>query len=181
MPPADPRRPADPPGPAELPAPPAVRRAGLVVVLQGVLGLVLAGVLALGASSDSVLGARTGYATAGFIGLFGAAAAALGAALVRGRRGARAPAIVLQILLLGVAWYTASGSGQVVAGVVVGAVAVVVVALLVGPSTSDWVAAQYVPPLAEPGTAPPGIAEVRARRESELSERGKRARRGRRR
>lgn len=137
---------ADPDGPP--PAPPAVRRAGLVVLLEGVAGLVFAGSIAVATASDPAASARAGYGTSGYFALMGVGVLLAGLALLRGRRAARAPAIVVQVLLLGAAWYLLVGSGQAVAGLALGVVSVVVIALLVGRATSEWVAAQYRPPLA---------------------------------
>ena len=160
-----------PPDPTKAPpAPSTVRRAGVVVAVQGAICVVFGVAIAIAASAQSGALARAGYGTAGYFVPVGLAIVAVGVALVRGRRGARAPAIVVQVLLLGASWYLLQGSQQPLAGLVVAAVSILVIALLVGRSTSDWVAAQYVPPLSEPGTEPPGLAEVRARQEREQSQ-----------
>ena len=129
------------------PAPTTVRRAGLLVLLEGVAALVFALTIALATVSDPQAPGRIGYGVAGYFGLVGVAVVVAGLALLRSRKAARAPSIVLQILLLGAAWYLLVGSGQAVAGLALGAVAVVVLVLLVGRATNDWVAAQYRPPM----------------------------------
>ncbi|GAB2911671.1 hypothetical protein GCM10027047_07290 [Rhodococcus aerolatus] len=136
----------DPAGPP--PAPAAVRRAGVVVLLQGAAALVFAVSIAFSTASDPGASARSGYGTAGYFAVMGVGIVLAGASLVRGRRAARAPAVVVQVLLLGAAWYLLVGSGQALAGVVMGLVAVAVLVLLLGRATSEWVAGQYRPPMA---------------------------------
>jgi hypothetical protein len=51
-------------------------------------------------------------------------------------------AVFAQLILLGVAWYVGTGSGQWLAGVVVAVVVLAVLALLFSPSALQWATAQ---------------------------------------
>ena len=109
-----------------------VRAAGLLVLLQG-----LAGVGIAGATLAVARGALVGV-TAVWLAGFGAILLAVGANLVRGRHGARTPAIVAQLLLLGVSWYAAGPSSQPAYGIPAAAFCVAVLALLFCPPTLRW-------------------------------------------
>ena len=115
----------------------AVRAAAVVVCLQGALGVLFAVALlvwALGGSQPvvDVLG------EAGYFAVLGAAVLVVGVALLNGRRWARTPALVLQILLIGVAWYTTGPSGRPEYGVPVGVVCLAVGAALLGRQARAW-------------------------------------------
>lgn len=112
-------------------APLGVRLAGVGVVVEGAAVLV-AGV--------AVLLAGGGFGVWGFLVLFGAAVAAVGVALLASRRGARSPAVVVQLLGLGVAFYAAVPSQRPEWGVPGALLAVaVLVGLLAGPARA-WAA-----------------------------------------
>ena len=81
-------------------------------------------------------------ATAAWLAGFGVILLAVGANLVRGQRGARVPAIVAQLLLLGVCWYAAGPSSQPVYGVSAAAFCVAVLVLLFCPPALRWAIAQ---------------------------------------
>ncbi|MGO1054493.1 hypothetical protein [Crossiella sp. CA198] len=121
-----------------LGAPRAVRVAGLLVGLQGLAGVVL--VLALlvraldGAPKPgNVFGEAAYFAvlTAGVL------AAAIG--LLRGKRWARSPAVVVEILLLGVAWYTLGPSGRWLIGSLAAIYCLAVLVLLFSTHARAWV------------------------------------------
>jgi hypothetical protein len=119
------------------PPPTSVRAAAAVVILQGALGVIFAGLLvvrALGGASrvGDVLG------EAGYFAVLGGCVLAVGVALLRGRRWARTPALVVQLLLLGVAWYAAGPSGRPEYGVPVGLVCLGVSAALLTPRARAW-------------------------------------------
>lgn len=123
----------------ERTVPGPVRAAGVLVGLQGLAGVTIAiGLLvaAGGGSSGSVSVAGTAAWLAGF----GVILLAVGAHLVRGRQGARSPAIVAQLLLLGVCWYAAGPSSQPSYGVPAAAFCVLVLVLLFRPSALRWAA-----------------------------------------
>ncbi|WP_307867728.1 hypothetical protein [Umezawaea beigongshangensis] len=116
--------------------PSAVRLAGVMTALQGLAGLGFAVALvvrAFGVESPGRVLGEAGYFTV----LCGGVAAA-GVALVIGRTWARTPAIVVQLLLLGVAWYAYGPSGQQLAGSLLGVYCAVVVALLFTAPAREW-------------------------------------------
>ncbi len=101
--------------------PPQVRLAGALVGLQGLAGVgvavaILVRAMAAGALSGALLG------EIGFFLLIGGAVLAVGAGLLRGRRWARSPAIVTQLLLLPVVYSLLGPSRQLLLGVLAGVV-----------------------------------------------------------
>jgi hypothetical protein len=80
-----------------------VRLAALGVLAEGVLGVVVAVLMALAGLTFSVWG---------FVALLGLAVGAAGIALLRGARGARGPSMVAQLLVLGCAFYAAVPSAR---------------------------------------------------------------------
>ncbi|HEV7830447.1 MAG TPA: hypothetical protein VGP04_16705 [Pseudonocardiaceae bacterium] len=122
---------------AEPAVPAAVRAAGLLVLLQGLVGIAIAGVLVLSAVRGSTGPVPVG-ATAAWLAGFGAILLAVGWNLVRGRHGARTPATVAQLLLLGVCWYAAGPSSQPSYGIPAGAFCVAVLVLLFCPPALRW-------------------------------------------
>ncbi|MGH3327795.1 MAG: hypothetical protein ACRDPT_08400 [Streptomycetales bacterium] len=132
--------PAPPPQPAE-PAPPATPRPLALVAATGLVALEAAVIGGLGGylmvnalvgAPDSVLSAEI----AGAIALAGGAALAFVArGLLRARRWTRAPALVVQLLSLPVAWNLLQ-SGRVAIGAPVMAVAAAAVILLFTPAVS---------------------------------------------
>ncbi|MGH4017501.1 MAG: hypothetical protein ACRDSL_26985 [Pseudonocardiaceae bacterium] len=115
-------------------APRPVRAAGLLVGVQGVAGVAAAVVVLL----SGFTGPAPTLATAVWFAGFGAILLAVGVNLVRGSHGARTPAIVAQILLLGVSWYAAGPSSQPVYGVPTAVFCVVVLGLLFCPPAVRW-------------------------------------------
>jgi hypothetical protein len=122
---------------AEPAAPRPVRAAGVLVGLQGLAGVAIAvGLLvaAMRGSTGPVLWGPLAACLAGFGGIL----LVVGAKLVWGRRGARTPAIVAQLLLLGVCWDAAGPSSQPAYGVPAAAFCVAVLALLFCPPALRW-------------------------------------------
>jgi hypothetical protein len=122
-------------------APHPVRAAGLLVLLQGLTGLVLAGVLLVAAliGPAGPVPLRAIVATVVTLALFGAIVMAAGVLLTLGRRGARTPAIVTQLLLLGVCWYAAVPSSRPAYGIPAAAYCVAVLVLLFCPPALRWI------------------------------------------
>ncbi len=119
----------------EVAAPLPVRAAGVLVGLQGVAGVAVAVAVLVRGSTGPVPIVPTAVWFAGF----GAVLLAVGANLVRGRLGARTPAVVVQILLLGVSWYAAGPSSQPAYGIPSAIFCVVVLVLLFSPPALRWV------------------------------------------
>ena len=96
-----------------VPSPASVRHAAVVVSLEGAALVVVALTLAvrhLGGVEDQPW--LSGYGTAGWFAIMGAAVLAAGWALWTGRRWGRGIAVFAQLLLLPVAWYMGVGSHQ---------------------------------------------------------------------
>lgn len=119
-------------------APLPVRVAGLLVGLQGIAGVLVAVALLLRGSAGPV----PVFATAVWFAGFGAILLAVGVNLARGRTGARTPAVVGQILLLGVSWYAAGPSAQPGYGISAAIFCVAVLVLLFTPAAVRWVTGQ---------------------------------------
>ncbi len=128
-----------------------MRRAGALTTLEGVVAVTVAVVLVIrqlmGGRSDVV----TGYGTALWFGVIGAAVGAGGLALMRGRRGGRAPAVIAQVLLVPVAWSLLVDSGQPLLGAVLAVVVVATLILLFAPASVRWMNEQYRRPERPPG------------------------------
>lgn len=116
----------------------SVRRAGWIVAVQGALGLLLAIVLIVRAAMGADQSLANGYGTAAWFGIFGVVVLAAGRALITGKRWGRGVAVVLQLLLLPVAWYATVESHRPVLGVPLGIVALAVLVLLFSPSAQLW-------------------------------------------
>jgi hypothetical protein len=118
--------------------PPApVRAAGVLVGLQALAAGVFTVALVVG-SGESELGRGAALGEAGFFLLVTAAVGALAAGLVRGRRWARTPALVVQLLLLPVVYSLLGPSRQVLLGLVCGALVFATFMLLVNERSRRW-------------------------------------------
>ena len=111
--------------------------AGALVTLQGLAGVgvavaILVRALAAGALSGALLG------EIGFFLLIGGAVLAVGVGLLRGRRWARSPAIVTQLLLLPVVYSLLGGSQQLLLGIVAGAFVLTTFLLLISERSRVW-------------------------------------------
>lgn len=119
-----------------MPSPTVVRAAGSLVGLEGLVGVGFAGFLALNATSAAQdVGGVLGEA--GLFLVIGAAVLALARGLARGRFWARTPAILVQLLMLPVAWSLLTGD-RVLLGLAAGLVPLAVLALLMCPPARDW-------------------------------------------
>ncbi|BBX04127.1 hypothetical protein BST36_17835 [Mycolicibacterium moriokaense] len=132
-----------------VPSPTTVRQAAIVVSLEG-----LAGVLAaLWYVGSGLLGTEepgmNKFGTALWFAVMGSAVLAAGWALWTGRRWGRGLAVFAQLILLGVAYYVAAGSGQWAAGIAVAVVALAILGLLFSPSALQWAGAQDSPASAD--------------------------------
>ncbi|MCA1655041.1 MAG: hypothetical protein LC635_00910 [Pseudonocardiaceae bacterium] len=121
----------------ESDAPTTVRGAGVLVGLQGLVGIVF-GVALLVRALSGATSIGNLYGEAAYFAVIGAAVTGCGVALVLGKRGARGPTTVVEILLLGVAWYATGPSGRPEYGIPVAAVCVVVLYLLYNARAREW-------------------------------------------
>lgn len=107
-------------------APPfTVRIAGVLTTLQAVVGLVFVGALVVRAITSGPGGVGSldpveTYGEAGYYGVLSVAVLAIGIAMSRGHHWARTPALLVQLLLLGAAWYAAGPSGRPLIGLLIG-------------------------------------------------------------
>lgn len=132
--------------------PPVLKFGALITILQGIVAFVI-GVLfiiedfrtmgeedSLLSETDATNWVGTGTAIFIFI-VFGAAV--VGAInMVRGRTWGRGPIVLLQILLLFVAFYMFSG-GQPAAGAAVALSAILILVGVLHPKTNEWYSAVY--------------------------------------
>lgn len=114
-----------------------MRYAGIVATAEGVVALVFAAVLVmrgLGGADQHIV---SGFGTAVWFALVGAGVIAAGWALITGRKWGRGIVVFANLLLLPVSWYVLR-SHQPAYAVVVGVVALGVLALLFSPSVVHW-------------------------------------------
>ena len=117
--------------------PPQVRLAGALVGVEGLAALVFTVVLLVQASSaDLPLGSVLGEAA--YFAVVGLALAAIGGGLLTGRRGARTPAIVVQLLLLPVVYSLIGPSQQLPLGIAAGVVVAGTFLLLISEAARMW-------------------------------------------
>ena len=118
-------------------APWQVRVAGVVVGLQGLIGIGFAVALAMRASS-SPAGVGAVLGEAGYFVVIGLALLLVGLGLLTSRRWARTPAIVTQLLLLPVVYSLLGPSHQLLLGIVTGVVVVATFLLLISEASREW-------------------------------------------
>ncbi|MFY9919846.1 MAG: hypothetical protein WAL26_15825 [Mycobacterium sp.] len=125
-----------------LRTPKAVRRAGVIVAVQGAAGLLAAVVYVVSGIGSGDQPGMNKFGTAAWFAIFGGAVLAAGLALWTGRRWGRGVAVFAQLLLLPVAWYLGVGSGRWIYGIGVAIVALITLVLLFSPSAVQWLSAQ---------------------------------------
>lgn len=108
-----------------------------MVAVQGAASAVVAIALVVRAAAAPD-GLTAGLATAVWFAICAAALLGMGIALWQGAHGARSPAVVVQLLLLGVAWYAAGPSAQPEYGLAAGAYCAVVLVLLFSAPAIRW-------------------------------------------
>ncbi|ONI83676.1 hypothetical protein ALI22I_35000 [Saccharothrix sp. ALI-22-I] len=116
--------------------PPAVRAAGALTALQGLAGLAFAVALVVRSFSAENSGAVLGEAA--YFVVLSAGVVAAGGGLVLGKHWGRTPAVVVQLLLLGVAWYMYGPSGRQLWGGLLGVYVVGTLVLLFTNPVRRW-------------------------------------------
>jgi hypothetical protein len=116
--------------------PRSVRLAGGIVGLQGLAGVVFAVIVLV---SPGSLTTRDRLGESAFFLLIAAVVVALGVALVLGKRGARSPAVVTELILVGIAGYVTVPSGQAAYGVPIAIVCVYALYLLLNADARNWI------------------------------------------
>ncbi|MDQ3579841.1 MAG: hypothetical protein M3443_20040, partial [Actinomycetota bacterium] len=122
----------------ESDAPRTVLGAGALVAAQGITGLVFAVLLLFSAFGGSSTPGNNVYGEAAYFAVVAGGVLACGVGLLLGKNWARSPSIVVQVLLVGVAWYASGPSGRPEFGIPVGVACLVVLVLLLRPSTTRW-------------------------------------------
>ena len=131
-----------------LESPRTVLGAGLLVSLQGLAGVVYALLLVVMAIGGSSSQGSNIYGQAAYFAALAGGVLACGVGLALGRHWARGPAIVIQLLLLGVSWYVIGPSDQPAYGTPIALMCVGVLVLLFLPASVEW--AQGTPPEPDP-------------------------------
>jgi hypothetical protein len=119
-------------------APPTIRGAGILVGLQGLTGVGFAVALVVRALGGASATGGNIYGEAAYFAVLGGAVVAVGVALSGGKHWARGPSVVVELLLLGVAWYATGPSGRPAIGVPVGVLCIVVLYLLFTVRSREW-------------------------------------------
>ena len=123
---------------ASAATPITVRGAGLVVTLQGLAGLGFAIAVLVRAFGGHSTPGNNLFGEAAYFAVLGGGVLACGIGLLLGRTWARTPSVVVEIILLGVAWYAIGPSGRPELGLPVAALAVLVIVLLFTARSRAW-------------------------------------------
>jgi hypothetical protein len=127
---------------AELfqPAPGEVRIAGAIAALPGLASVGFALVLLVDALSGNptTAGGNSVYGQAAYYAVLGAGLLACGVGLLLGYTWARSPALVIALVSIGVGWYVAGPSGQLLWGILVAAVGLGLIVLLFRAPARAW-------------------------------------------
>lgn len=118
--------------------PASVRRAAMLVALEGAAGIIAAALFAVRGLRGADQQIVNGFGNAAWFGLLGAVVLTAAWALWTGRRWGRGIAIYTQMLLLPVSWYVGVGSHQWTYAILVAALGVGILVLLFSPSTLAW-------------------------------------------
>lgn len=124
--------------PVSIPPPATVRTAAVLVALQGLGLIVLAGMtLSAGLSHGAAgvqLAAQTGY----FV-ILGAALVLVASGLARGRRWGRSPALVVEVIVIAIGMWMAFPSGRLPQGLALIGLGALTFGLLVTPRANHWI------------------------------------------
>ena len=118
--------------------PVSVRRAAVLVALEGAAGIIAAALFVIRRLRGADQHIVNGFGNAAWFGLLGAGVLTAAWALWTGRRWGRGIAIYTQMLLLPVSWYAGVGSHRWPYAILVAAVAVAILVLLFSPTTVHW-------------------------------------------
>ena len=119
-------------------APTTVRGAGLLVTLQGLAGVGFAIAVLVRAFGGTSTPGTNLYGEAAYFAVLGCGVLACGVGLLLGKTWARTPSVVVEIILLGVAWYAIGPSSRPGLGVPVGVFAALVIVLLFSARSRAW-------------------------------------------
>jgi hypothetical protein len=125
-------------GPVSIPPPGTVRVAAILVAVQGVGLVVLAGMTLFSGLDHGANGAQLG-AQVGYFVILGAALGLVAAGMLRGRRWARSPALVAQVVVIAVGMWMAFPSGRLGQGLALIGAGALTLGLLVSPRANHWI------------------------------------------
>ncbi|GAA4866187.1 hypothetical protein [Saccharopolyspora rosea] len=139
-------------------APRTVRIAGVLTTLQAVAGLIFVVALVVrGTTTDhggvGTLDRTQTFGEAGYYALLVAGVLAAGIGLWKGKHWARTPALLLQLLLLGTAWWAIGPSGRPLIGLVIAVPSIAVLYFMFNKRGRQW--------SLEAGTAPDADSDPR--------------------
>ncbi|MFE3541772.1 hypothetical protein ACFXK0_02235 [Nocardia sp. NPDC059177] len=123
--------------------PTAVRVAGALVSLEGLVGVGTAIVLIVRAATGHDQSVASGIGTAIWFGVLFGGVLAAGIGLLRGKRWGRAIAVIAQVLLLPVAWSLLTDSHQPLWGTLLAVLSLGTLGALFAPATSRYMAQDY--------------------------------------
>jgi hypothetical protein len=119
-------------------APPSIRSAGAIVAVQGLAGVGFAVAVLIKALGGASSPGTNLFGEAAYFAVLGAGVLACGIGLLLGKTWSRSPSVVVEILLLGVAWYAIGPSGRPEYGLPVAALCVLVLVLIFRPASRAW-------------------------------------------
>jgi hypothetical protein len=119
-------------------APPAVRGAGVIVGLQGLAGIAFAAAVLVRAFGGGSTPGDNLFGEAAYFAVLGAGVLTCGIGLVLGKTWARTPSVVVEILLLGVAYYAIGPSGRPDLGIPIATLGALVLVLLLTARSRAW-------------------------------------------
>jgi hypothetical protein len=125
--------------------PSAVRGAGVIVGLQGLAGVGFAVAVLVRAFGGASTPGDNLFGEAAYFAVLGAGVLTCGIGLLLGKTWARTPAVVVEILLLGVAWYAIGPSGRPDLGIPVAVLGLLVIVLLLTARSRAWSLGEYGP------------------------------------
>jgi hypothetical protein len=118
--------------------PASVRRAAVLVALEGAAGIIAAALFVIRRLRGADQHIVNGFGNAAWFGLLGAGVLTAAWALWTGRRWGRGIAIYTQMLLLPISWYVGVGSHQWLYAVPIAALTVAILVLLFSRETVNW-------------------------------------------
>ncbi|GAA4015299.1 hypothetical protein GCM10022247_42670 [Allokutzneria multivorans] len=118
-------------------APTAVRAAGALVALEGLAGVVFVVALVVRALTGAPEPGKV-FGEAAYFSVLTAGVIAVAVGLVLSKRWARTPVVVIQLLLLGVAWYAFGPSHQYLYGGLMAVYCLAPLVLLFTAPAKDW-------------------------------------------
>jgi len=124
------------------PAPREVRIAGALTALPGLALLVFGVLLLVNAGDDPVLGGKILAAEIIYYLVLAVGVLACAAALLLGKTWARSPAVVVNLVVIGVGWYAAGPSDRSAIGVPIMLIGIAAIVLLFRRPSRAWVLGQ---------------------------------------